>query len=68
MNYMPGLVQPFYNILTNRNFFGNPVVPAHMAHFPQHMKSHERTPGMYKLLAREFKTKLDVSVAPLQLQ
>lgn len=68
MNYMPGLLQPFWNIYSNRNFFGNPVVPPHMAHYPRHLKSHERTPQVYKTISREMKENTGVSVAPLHIQ
>lgn len=71
LNLVPGLLQAPFNIMTNTNFFGNDIIPAHMINFPEHLKSHEHTPEMYKWASRAMKNSGIFggrTVAPLHFQ
>ena len=34
ISWLPSVVQPFWEVMTNTNFFGSPIIPGYMANWP----------------------------------
>ena len=63
ISWLPSVVQPFWEVMTNRNFFGAPIIPGYMANWPPVRQFFSRsTPRPMILLGRL------LGVSPLHVQ
>ena len=63
ISWLPALVKPVWEVKTNRNFFGAPIVPGYMANWPASFQFHTRS-------TPEFMVQLGklINVSPLHIQ
>ena len=55
VGWIPAVVQPILEIRTNRNFFGNEIIPAYMANWPaERQYFHRSTPLPYRSVGAAF--------------
>ena len=63
ISWLPSVVQPFWEVMTNRNFFGAPIIPGYMANWPPVRQFFSRsTPRPMILMGRL------LGVSPLHVQ
>ena len=63
LGWMPAVAQPIVEIRTNRNFFGDEIIPAYMANWPAERQYFNRsTPLPYRSVGAAF------NVSPLHVQ
>ena len=63
VGWIPAIAQPIVEIRTNRNFFGNEIIPAYMANWPAERQYFDRsTPLPYRGVGAVF------NVSPLHVQ
>ena len=63
ISWLPSVVQPFWEVMTNTNFFGAPIIPGYMANWPPVRQFFSRsTPRPMILLGRL------LGVSPLHVQ
>ncbi len=63
VGWIPAVAQPIVEIRTNRNFFGNEIIPAYMANWPAERQYFDRsTPLPYRRVGAA------VNVSPLHVQ
>ncbi len=63
LGWMPAVAQPIVEIRTNRNFFGDEIIPAYMASWPAERQYYNRsTPLPYRSVGAAF------NVSPLHVQ
>lgn len=63
IGWLPAAVKPFWEVMTNTNFFGKPIVPAYMQYWPASKRFFKRsTPLPLVVLGRWF------DVSPLHIQ
>ena len=63
ISWLPSVVQPFWEVTTNRNFFGAPIIPGYMANWPPVRQFFSRsTPRPMILMGRL------LGVSPLHIQ
>lgn len=63
ISWLPAVVKPVWEVKTNRNFFGDPIIPGYMANWPASFQFHTRS-------TPEFMVQLGklINVSPLQIQ
>lgn len=63
ISWLPSVVQPFWEVMTNTNFFGAPIIPGYMANWPPVRQFFQRsTPRSMIVLGRL------LGVSPLHIQ
>ena len=63
IGWIPAVAQPYVEVRTNRNFFGDEIVPAYMRNWPaERQYFHRSTPEPYRMLGAA------LGVSPLHVQ
>ena len=62
VGWLPAVVQPVWEVMTNRNFFGAPIIPGYMWNWPPERQFYRSTPEPLVAIGSVFK------ISPLVLQ
>ena len=63
ISWLPAVLQPVWEVKTNRNFFGAPIVPGYMANWPATRQFHSRSTPELLIQAGQL-----MGVSPLHIQ
>ena len=63
ISWLPAVLQPIWEVKTNRNFFGAPIIPGYMANWPATRQFHSRSTPELLIQAGQL-----MGVSPLHIQ